>query len=346
MDTSDKSLLVIKESAIILYKNVNIGNKILKKINILKLKSDERDSLGILFFLRGQKLYKNTKTYHLIIGIFLYIISTTWGVALDWKVFDVEYDENLSVKKDNLPYSFRRKFLQKINFGVVKNNGNYQLYRSKKLGEEGLKELRKHLEINNLPFPRTIIYLGNEGYKWTAKSDKFAIDEFKLQDLYGYDFFHSYGDEERTYIDELNPYFARKNIDDEKYIDNEGKDLFSISKDDKADGGVSDFTNIMRIILNPNRNPVLFHGVNGTQRTGMIALALRYLEGGEWIFGPKKNIKIWDVEYELNPAQFEYYKHNKKFFKKENIDFIEKYFKEDEDFNELKRNYQDELRSL
>ena len=110
--------------------------------------------------------------------------------------------------------------------------------------------------------------------------------------------------------------------------------LFSLKNHPEPDGDLIAFKRVLELVLDPGNQPVLFHCFGGKHRTGMIAMAIRYLQGGDWVNGKKTFFR----GLELNPAQYEYLKYNRLFFRKENIKFIERFTKEDY-FSFLKEKY-------
>lgn len=84
-------------------------------------------------------------------------------------------------------------------------------------------------------------------------------------------------------------------------------------------GDMDAFYRVLDLVLNGDQ-PVLFHCTGGRHRTGMIALAIRYLQGGAWREG--KYIGPLRHQY-LNKAQYEYYKHNALQLLPRNLNFIE-----------------------
>lgn len=135
----------------------------------------------------------------------------------------------------------------------------------------------------------------------------FATQEIALQKKYGYKFIHIYLDGNRP---------------------NKEK-----------------FFKVVKLILDQSNQPVLFHCYGGLHRTGMTALALRYIQEGNWVDGPKRHKfvlakmhKLW-----LNPAQYEYVVYNPILFRSTNLRYIEEVSKMDE-FIELKDQYGIDLR--
>ncbi len=220
-----------------------------------------------------------------------------------------------------------------LRFGVVIKNQSYAIYRSAALGKSGLKHLSKMLSDENLPFPKTIISMNKLGYAFPFY---YAIKEYKasLSGRYGeFEYFHTFG-KGRTYIDGQNPYYASKNIDLPINLGPIGSRYFSLG-DKEIDGDMNAVMRVLSLVLNPDRQPVLFHCYGGLHRTGMIAMILRYLQGGFWVDGPKYNYH----GMKLNPAQYEYAKFNPHMFRKNNIEFIEK-FSKDPIFLALQKQYQ------
>lgn len=206
------------------------------------------------------------------------------------------------------------------NFGVVVNNSNYTIYRSSALGIKGINFLKGHLKKKGLPFPKTIVYMNHHG------RTGFVKEEISLQKKYGYTFHHPWGST-KTYLDGEDPRYPRKDVD----------------KDGVLDGDVEDFYRIVDIILDPNNQPVLFHCLGGRHRTGMVNLALRYIQEGNWVHGPKKRKFVFPrMSVVLNPAEREYVEHNVVLFRLSNVKFIRSISKTDR-FAELREKYQDLL---
>lgn len=226
-----------------------------------------------------------------------------------------------------LPYSFKDKVVDGWNFGVVKMNSTYQIYRSEILGSEGLKEVAAGLKKNNLPFPKTVVYMNVDGY---SDKDLKAMEEFREKEFYNYSFFHSFLYDYRTYLDGGNPYEAKEDIDQGDYLGSEAKAEFGEVVDRMPDGGIDAFARILDVVLDPSRQPVLIHCLGGRHRTGMTALALRYIEGGEWVKGAH-SVKVppYIKSVSLNNAQFEYYNHNSILFRFDNLKFIDTFFAKD-----------------
>jgi hypothetical protein len=222
-----------------------------------------------------------------------------------------------------------------IKFGVVVNNDTYKIYRSSALGKSGLKDVKKHLQKNNLPLPKTVIYMNKGGYAFPFY---FALDEYKAsidkksKDFWPFEFVHPFG-KDRTYIYGQNPYNSDEDIDSKSVLGSEARKYFPLG-DDGVDGGVDAVKRVMDIVLDPARQPVLFHCHGGRHRTGMVAMMVRYLQGGWWTDGVYKREKGID----MNPAQYEYLEYNHLMFREENLEFVEE-FQHDPYFLDLKEKY-------
>lgn len=235
----------------------------------------------------------------------------------------------LAGEKERKVYGPAKK---RIKFGVVVNNSEYKIYRSAALGRGGLKTLRKHLRKNALPFPKTIVYMNKGGYKFPFY---FALHEYLAEqsgEFGDFDFFHSFGNV-RTYLDGVDPYNPSEDIDQEGALGSEASEYFDL-RDDGLDGGMDALKRILDIVLDESRQPVLFHCFGGRHRTGMVAMILRYLQGGWWVDKTYKRRRGID----MNPAQYEYYKYNHLLFRRSNIEFVKKFSKSAQ-FAELKETY-------
>ncbi|MBT3981724.1 MAG: hypothetical protein HOE90_10250 [Bacteriovoracaceae bacterium] len=271
--------------------------------------------------------------------------------------------------------------LSSLNFGVVVNNETHQIYRSAKLGTEGLAELKLHLEASDLPFPKTIIYMNSDGYGKSysygelkqaydssdsffggvisagrrGTSGAYALEEFMEADSFGYDFHHSFGSEsESTYVDGFSPYAPHEDIDGQDLLGDQASKLFSPGRSANGrDGGIDEFNRVMDLVLDPNNQPVLFHCRGGHHRTGMVGLIIRYLQSDQWLEGPLKFARpknLWDAGKSveifsmLNPAEYEYYTHNTTVFRPENLVFAKAYRKSS-DFASLQKRYRELLQA-
>lgn len=191
------------------------------------------------------------------------------------------------------------------NFGIVSATERYQIYRSAELGSHGLAELKEALDQANLPFPKTIIYMNSAGYAFPLY---FALEEYKAQEEYGFRFFHPFGTP-RTYVDGYNPYHPTDVIDKRTILGHFARKYFAYG-DGNVCGGVEAVILILNLILDPSNQPVLFHCLGGMNRTGMIAMIIRYMQKMPW-----------------DKILAEYHQHAKPFARQENIDFVLEFIK-------------------
>lgn len=315
------------------------GQQLLKNVKIVTL-------VGLIF---SMNLTAHAFSLHEFVTenpLFRFILDK----KLPWKnssATDKDFSQwDKGFNKTNTPQELRKFHSGLINFDVVLKNDQHLIYRSAALGSLGLKYLNYHLKRHQLPFPKTIIYMNNAGYQdLIPLFGDFAIEEYEQQQKYGYRFYHSFDYDYRTYVDGMNPYEPGQDIDKSRLIlGPKAKRLFGQIKDDQADGGVDAFVRVLKVVLDKDNHPILFHCLGGRHRTGMIALAIRYLQGGEWIHGPKKWVTYLGKKLHLNPAQYEYYLFNKDLLRTENFAFIEK-FSQDPEFQILKEQYAGELNS-
>jgi hypothetical protein len=231
--------------------------------------------------------------------------------------------------------------LSDFNFGVVKRNSTYQIYRSEILGTQGLNAVLSHLKKNNLPAPKTIIYMNTDGF---SDKDLRAMEEFQAQQTLSFEFFHSFRYDYRTYLDGGNPSSPSEDIDDGRYLGASATAAFGAIVDPAHDGGEDAFKRILNVVLDPSRQPVLFHCLGGRHRTGMVAMALRYIEGGAWLEGSYTvRVPPFFQKRDLNLAQHEYYLHNPSQFRGVNISFVEGFFQNSADAKEYVGKYRAQL---
>jgi hypothetical protein len=231
--------------------------------------------------------------------------------------------------------------LTEWNFGVVKNNSTYQIYRSEILGTQGLNAIVSHLKKSNLPLPKTIVYMNINGY---SDKDLRAFEEFQAQQAMGFEFFHSFRYDYRTYLDGGDPSSPAEDIDDGKYLGTIAKETFGVIVDSAHDGDEAAFKRILNVVLDPSRQPVLFHCLGGRHRTGMVAMALRYIEGGAWLEGTYSvRVPPFFQKRDLNRAQYEYQQHNSVQFRDINLRFIEKFFSNGGEGSEYIGKYRNQL---
>ena len=237
------------------------------------------------------------------------------------------------------------------NFGTLVSNAEYKIYRSAWLGKKRLMNLHEKMEELDLDFPKAIIYMNKTGYKWWSWKTvftglDFAWQEYSLQEELGFRFFHSFDYENRTYIDGHNPFFPTLDIDSMNLLGRSAKRAFGESPDDGVDGGIESFFRVLDMVLNIDNQPVLFHCWGGRHRTGMIALAIRYIQGGDFI----KELPI-DSQFEWKEmtiktkAEIEYLKYASNVKgRPENIYFMRRLVGSDR-FQEYIKTYRDLLQN-
>lgn len=224
-----------------------------------------------------------------------------------------------------------------LNLGVVVNNDKYTIYRSKALGRRGVLELYSHLQQLDLPFPKRVIFMNKEGYRsyfggglfsqyshYFTGMNYFAYEQAEVFRHFPQDlqvaFFHPLNS--RVYLSGQNPLedMVAINIErvaDPHIIDYFSPDYFSII------GTRSNFFRVLELILE-NKEPSLFHCTGGLHRTGMIALAIRNLQGNLWTkkFAHPVAVKVGLLQRTVllrNLAEVEYYMHNQLQFREKNI---------------------------
>jgi hypothetical protein len=219
------------------------------------------------------------------------------------------------------------------NFGVVISNKNYQIYRSSSLGKDGIKDVWKHLKSKRLPTPKTIIYMNDEGYKSRLFSDDFALQQYAMQEEYGFKMHHSYDYKQRTYLEGHNPYSPSEDIDRKNNLNGAALKLFGPDPKDGLDGGIDAFYRIMDIVLDPANQPVLFHCLGGKHRTGMVGMTLRHLQSDK-----AKEVVSEDPIYQSR-AEVEYKEFAGALSAREaNVQFVRKFIKTKE-YKDYQRRY-------
>ena len=230
------------------------------------------------------------------------------------------------------------------NLGVLVNNDEFQIYRSERLGKEGVEEVFAGLSELGFKTPKTVIYMYYMNYSFFLDH---AVEEYEIQENFGFKFYHSYDKNIRTYLDGRNPLSPTKDIDDLDSLNiwarpsQSAITQFEIKPDGKVDGGKDAFYRILEIVLNPKNQPVLFHCHGGIHRTGIIAMAIRYLQGGPWT----KTLRVPYYHDDLlisNKAKQEYIIFNPKKPRVENFQFIDVVSLEPE-FKKLSEIYQARL---
>ncbi len=227
--------------------------------------------------------------------------------------------------------------VEDYNFGVVINNSKYQIYRSSSLGSSGIAEVWAYLKKNNLPLPKTIIYMNDEGYKSRFLSEDFALQQYALQEKYGFKMYHSFDYKERTYLDGHDPFNPTEDIDLKDNLNSAALKLFGPNPKDGIDGGVDALTRILNIVLDPQNQPVLYHCLGGKHRTGMVSMIIRHLESDNAsdVIGTDSVLK--------SRAEVEYGKYaGRSSVRPENVEFVRKFIKTDK-FLDYKNKFRDDL---
>ena len=215
------------------------------------------------------------------------------------------------------------------NFGVVVVNARHMIYRSAALGASGLEELEQALAIRDLPFPTRVVSMNWHGYRRLLPyPSHYAIEEYEASQSGAFEFFHAFGYANRTYLDGRNPSRPRHDIDHAIAITPRYRAVFGFREDNQVDGGMDAFYRILGLVLDAP-GPVIFHCTGGRHRTGIIALAIRYIQGGAWLDGRHPVWVALRLRF-LNNAQYEYFTHNKLMFRQENLDFVETWAKSPE----------------
>ena len=261
-------------------------------------------------------------------------------------------------------FSVNQHAFSKYNFGVVVNNSRHRLYRSKALGQLGSRELFSHMKKHGLSTPNLVIFMNKQGYKQPSNQNGglfgigisprvedgvFAFEEGETFSKFGVfpevSFFHPLNSP--VYLtgqDVLHDDLAFP-IDD--YVDQDIKKYF---ESQIRTAGIGDhilakkenFYFILKLVLE-TPDPVLFHCTGGRHRTGMIAMAIRHMQGGYWTkpFRQEIKVKIPNINHLVglrNLAEIEYYLHNKKFVREKNLISLRTLSRESR-FKELAKKY-------
>ena len=174
--------------------------------------------------------------------------------------------------------------------------------------------------------------MNDEGY---GRKGNQIIEQLKLQKNYGFKLYHSYGETFSTYLDGNDPRIPKEDIDAKKNVTHkEASQLFRkpiFNKRGEKDGDVQDFIKILNLVLDREKQPVLFHCYAGKHRTGMVAMALRHIEGRLTPQEIEKEYRDFatDLNILVGPRQ-------------ENIDFIN-WFIITPDFISIKEKYKSQL---
>ena len=265
----------------------------------------------------------------------------------------VVYHNPLSLRNLESPVTSDECFGNKeLNFGVLILNPYFQISRSTGLGKKGLETLKSHLIKNKLPLPSKIIYLNKDGYQTTLKSWIKALFGPKSAKNHSGNFAAEERDLSTESDDFENGFFPFTFIHPQKYnVYIEGHGVFSHKgrikgakipyQDETLSeelGGRTALFEVLRHILTHN-GMINFHCKGGIHRTGMTALMIRYLQGGVWtrpfpepmILKATQRIGLITKKISVslrNPAELEYYRHNSKNFRSENLEAIRDFSEE------------------
>lgn len=252
-----------------------------------------------------------------------------------------------------------------LNFGVVLNNKHHKIYRSKALGKRGVEELFAFMESVNLDLPSTVIFMNKEGYKTRFLGSVVSplthvfngITPFVYEQAQifaqggkypGINFYHPLNSQ--VFLsghDPLNDVVSQSieglvEPEIQAYFDDEIKDQDLVN----IIASRSSFFNALELVL-ASKGPVLFHCTGGLHRTGMIAMAIRYMQGGVWIKPFNQDLEVETgvrgrASKLQNLAEVEYYLHNRLNFRSRNLRSIRKII-DNEQFQQLKSTYQQTL---
>ena len=252
-----------------------------------------------------------------------------------------------------------------LNFGVVINNSNHKLYRSKALGERGVEELFSFMKRSKLELPSVVVFMNKEGYRRTVVGSwvspithvfngitPFVYEQAKMFSKGGkfpnISFFHPLNS--RVFLSGKDPLNDVVSLPITTIAEPE---ILRYFNEEISDNGMvniiasrSSFFNTLELVL-AGKGPVLFHCTGGLHRTGMIALSIRYLQGGIWLKPFKRPLEAktglqGKISKLKNLAEVEYYLHNSWHFRSKNLNAIRK-IAETEEFKDLRNRYQDTL---
>ncbi|NRA47329.1 MAG: tyrosine-protein phosphatase [Oligoflexales bacterium] len=252
-----------------------------------------------------------------------------------------------------------------LNFGVVLNNKHHKIYRSRALGERGVEELFKFLKQSKLELPSTVVFMNKEGYKtniigtWASPithvlngMTPFVYEQARLFAKSGkfpeIDFYHPLNS--HVFLSGQDPLNDIVSHPLSTIAEPEILDYFEEEINDNGLKNIiasrSSFLNTLELVLG-GKGPVLFHCTGGLHRTGMVALAIRYLQGGNWVKSFKRPIEVkiglrGKTSLLSNLAEVEYYLHNSWRFRSKNLKAIRS-FSETEQFKALQKRYQSTL---
>lgn len=284
--------------------------------------------------------------------------SAASGYAEAW--FDYNYMPKLqAIAQQFGKFSYQVQGYHSLNFGVLVNNKYHHIYRSKALGEEGTQKLFRHMVYNKLPLPTRVVFINKDGFKkkmWAKipyvsslvrGTDNFAMQEHAMFHPLGQfptiEFWHPLNND--VYLSGHNPLNDVTDYHAAKYTDEESSREFEVHTHSLISARKENFYRILELILN-NEGAVLFHCTGGLHRTGMVAMAIRHLQGGEWTQPFAEPIRILTLGslsngqeiYLQNLAEVEYVLHNPNNVRLDNLEAVRDLVKEAR-FQELYQQY-------
>ncbi len=284
------------------------------------------------------------------------------GLSDSW--FEADYMPRLEkIARAYGKFSHQTKGLASLNFGVLVHNKYHHIYRSKALGDSGTEELFTHLLVNQLPLPTRVIFINKDGFKkkiWAKipyvthfirGTDNFAMQEHRLFNPNGrfpeVEFWHPLN--LNVYLHGHNPLEDVDSYPALSYVDREAAAEFSLSSQQQITASKQNFYTILEMILN-HEGGVLFHCTGGVHRTGMVSMAIRKLQGGQWTkpfaepirIVSYSNLSSGQVIYLDNLAEVEYVMHNHHNVRLENFEAV-RALAEEPEFQLLYQRYHQQL---
>ncbi len=268
--------------------------------------------------------------------------------------------DNLEALKTAFPnYSTMHYPLSSLGFGVLVNNENFHIYRSKALGESGFYRLRSHLFEHHLPLPKLVVYTNKDGYRkktivhqmqrfshaFNNFSD-FAYQEAIVFSEQGIEYRHPLN--ASVFLAGHNLLHTQDRVSWREALSEVSRfyfvDLLSRLKHRPFESKQENIYNVLELIL--QNKDVLFHCTGGIHRTGMVSMAIRYLQGGPWTWPFPYPVVVFSgkgLREELhNHAELEYFLHNRDRFRRDNLNAIRE-LAEQERFKNLVVTYRDLL---
>ena len=231
------------------------------------------------------------------------------------------------------------KIIPDFNFSRVIYNKKHKIYRSQALGAKGLDFVYKKLSSLNYQTPKVVLYIGRHGYSVRHKMKK-SIKYLKFVE------------DEEQYLSNMNllflhPFFTNLYISgDNPQLDTKEYNIDHFSKNQVISSSLESFISILNFVL-MSQKTILFHCTGGRHRSGMISLAIRYMQGGEWTKSLDNPLFAEDIDTKEsivcnNLAEVEYLYYSDGEPRKKNLDFI-KWFVTTVFFKDFKDKFQRSL---